>query len=318
MEVIIESRGNIYDISHICSDIEWKTEFNKVSSLKVSIQKVPNLAYFEGDVIKLIDGDRKLFKGYIVSKERDKQQLITVTARDQLKYFRYKDTVVLKNKTATEIIQHICSKYNRVIGVMDNTGFLIENTIEDNKMLLDIITGAIDKTLIATGKLFVFYDDFGALTLRNVDALKTNIIIGDKNLATDFKYKTSIDEDVYNQIKLFRDNKETGKRDVYIVMDSESIKRWGLLQYSEKVNENMPEGKVRAQAENLLKVKNRLKRSLSIDCLGHSGLRAGNSVALMIKELGDISLNQLMIIEGCTHIVKGSHHTMKLNLLYEG
>lgn len=318
MEVIIESRGKVYDISHICSDIEWKTELNKTATLKVDIQKVSNLAYFEGDVIKLTDGDRKLFRGYIFSKERDKTQVITVTAYDQMRYLKNKDTFVFKNKTATDITKHICSQFNLKVGTMENTGHLIESTIEDNKTLLDIIQGALDKTLIATGKLFTLYDDFGALKLNNVNALRTNFIIGDHNLATDFKYKTSIDDDVYNKIKLFRDNKQTGKREVYIVMDSNNIKRWGILQHSDKVNENMPEGKVKQQAENLLKTKNRLKRTLSIECIGHAGLRAGNSVAVFIKGLGDINLNQLMIIESCVHKIKGSHHTMTLNLLYGG
>lgn len=317
MEVLIESREKTFDITHLCSDIEWKTELNKAATLKVSVQKVDGLAFFEGDTVKLIDGDRKLFKGYIFKKDRDKSQIIEVTAYDQMRYLKNKDTFVFKNKTASEIAVHIFKQFELQYSDIQNTPFKIEKLIEDNKTLLDIIQGALDKTLINTGKIYVVYDDFGYLTIKDIDSLKTNLIIGDESLATNFKYTTSIDSDVYNRIKLFKDNKETGKRDVYIVFDSESMSKWGILQYTEKLNENVPEGRANQQAKTLLKVRNRLKRTLSIDCIGDTQLRAGNSVGVFIQELGDISVNQLMIIDSVTHKIKGRHHTMSLNLIYE-
>lgn len=317
MKVIIESRGEVFDISHLCSNIEWKTELNSTSTLKVSIQKVDGLFFFEGDVIKLIDEDRKLFKGYIFKKERDKSQVIEITAYDQIRYLKNKDTFVFKDNTATEVATYIFDKFQLKYKDMENTLFKIEKLRKDNQTLLDIIEEALSMTLINTGKIYVLYDDFGYLTIKNINSLKTNFVIGDESLATNFKYTTSIDDDVYNQVELFKDNKKTGRRDVYRVFDSVNIKKWGLLRYTEKLNENTPEFIAEQQAENLLKLKNRLRRTLSIDCIGHTRLRAGNSVGVFIKDLGDINLNQLMIINSATHKWKGDHHTMDLNLIYE-
>ena len=317
MKIIIESRGKTFDVSHLCSDIEWKTELNKAAVLKVSIQRVDGLSFFEGDTIKLIDEDRNLFKGYIFKKERDKSQIIETTAYDQLRYLKNKDTFIFKNKTASEIATHIFKQFQLKYKDIENTPFKIDKLIEDNKTLLDIIQGALDLTLVNTGRIYVMYDDFGYLGIRNINSLRTNFVIGDESLATNFKYTTSIDSDVYNKIKLFKDNKKTGKRDTYIVYDSESQKKWGILQYTEKLNEKISDGKAKQQAENLLKIKNRLKRTLSVDCIGDTRLRAGNSVGLFIQELGDINLNQLMIINSVTHKWKGIHHTMDLNLIYE-
>ncbi len=210
MELMIESRGKVYDVSHLCSNIEWKTQINQTATLKASIQKV-NFPFFEGDSIMLTDVDRRLFKGYIFTKERDKAQVIDITAYDQMRYLKNKDTFVFKNRTATQMIRHICTQFNLRMGVMEDTKFLIESTIEDNKTLIDIIQGTLDKTLIGTNEIFVFYDDFGKLNLKSFKNLTTNLIIGDYNLVTDFKYKTSIDDDVYNRIKLFRDNKKQVK-----------------------------------------------------------------------------------------------------------
>ncbi|MBU5440286.1 hypothetical protein KQI42_20025 [Tissierella sp. MSJ-40] len=317
MEIIIESRGKTFDISHLCSDVEWKTEINKAATLKVNVQKVDELAFFEGDTIKLTDKDRKLFKGYIFKKERDKNQIIEITAYDQLRYLKNKDTFIFKNKTATEIATHIFKQFQLKYKEVENTSFKIDKLVEDNKTLLDIIQGALDLTLVNTGKIYIMYDDFGHITIKNIDNLRTDLVIGDESLATNFKYTTSIDNDVYNKIKLFKDNKKTGKRDTYIVYDSNNIKKWGILQYTEKLNEKILEGKAKQQAENLLKVRNRLRRTLSIDCIGDIRLRAGNSVGVFIKDLGDISVNQLMIIDSVTHKWKGNHHTMDLNLIYE-
>ncbi len=317
MEIIIESRGKTFDISHLCSDVEWKTEINKAATLKVNVQKVDELAFFEGDTIKLTDKDRKLFKGYIFKKERDKSQVIEITAYDQLRYLKNKDTFKFKNNTATEIATHIFKQFQLKYKDMEDTSFKIEKRIEDNQTLLDIIQGALDLTLVNTGKIYVLYDDFGYITIKNIDNLRTDLVIGDESLATNFKYTTSIDSDVYNQIRLFKDNKKTGKREVYWVLDSNNIKKWGILQYTEVLNEKISEGKAKQQAENLLKIKNRLKRTLSIDCIGDTRLRAGNSVGVFIRDLGDISVNQLMIINSATHKWKGNNHTMDLNLIYE-
>lgn len=318
MEITIESRGNKYDVTHLCPEIEWKTELNKTATFKTGIKKVDGLAFYEGDIITFTDDTNKMFKGYIFGKERDKSQIIDIKAYDQLRYLKNKDTFVFKNKTASDISKHIFNHFNLKYGLIENTRYMIEQTIEDNKTLLDMILGSLDKTLIATGQIFVLSDDFGEISLRNINNLRTNLVIGDESLANDYKYTTSIDDDVYNKIKLFRDNKQTGKRDVYIVMDSNNMKKWGILQYSEKVNENLPEGKVKQQAENLLKTKNRLKRTLSLDCIGDFRVRAGISLGVFIRDLGDINLSQLMVVESATHKIKGGHHTMTLNLLYEG
>ena len=46
-----------------------------------------------------------------------------------------------------------------------------------------------------------------------------------KNETKRYTYEKSIDKDVYNQVKLYRDNEKTGKRDVWIVKDSNNIKK---------------------------------------------------------------------------------------------
>ena len=48
-------------------------------------------------------------------------------------------------------------------------------------------------------------------------------ILIDEETGGDFKYKSTIDSDVYNKIKLTYDNQKSGKREVYIAKDSKNI-----------------------------------------------------------------------------------------------
>lgn len=92
-----------------------------------------------------------------------------------------------------------------------------------------MICEALDRTLIYGGKNYIFYDDFGKLVLRDVEDMPYGFVIGDNSLLTDYSYTRSIDDQTYNKIKLYRDNKDTGKRETFVHQDSGSIRQWGLL-----------------------------------------------------------------------------------------
>ena len=48
----------------------------------------------------------------------------------------------------------------------------------------------------------------------------SDVVIGDKSLLTDYTYKTDIDSQTYNSVKLARPNEETGKADTVVAEDS--------------------------------------------------------------------------------------------------
>lgn len=81
----------------------------------------------------------------------------------------------------------------------------------------------------------VLYDDFGKLTLKSLSSMYVGVpgayLMIDEETGQNFDYTSSIDENTYNKIKLTYDNKDTGKRDVYITQDSSNINKWGILQY---------------------------------------------------------------------------------------
>ena len=107
-------------------------------------------------------------------------------------------------------------------------------------------------TLENKKQMYVMYDDFGKITLKSLEDMKTNILI-DKDTAISYDYSSTIDSNTYNKVKLVFDNDKTKKRDVYIAQSSKNMNKWGVLQLYETLQEG-ENGKAKADA--LLKLYN--------------------------------------------------------------
>jgi hypothetical protein len=265
----------------------------------------------EGQAISLkIDG-KQVFYGYIFTKSRDKEQRITYTCYDQLRYFKNKDTYVYTGLTAGQVIQMICDDFGLSSGNIEDTGYVIAQRIENNKTLFDIVQNALDLTLLNTKTLYCLYDEYGSIKLKNIADMKLPIVI-DSQTGENFDYQSSIDEQTYNTIKLIYDNKDTGKREVYIAKDSQNINNWGILQYFDTLQEGENgEEKV----NQLLEFYSRKSRKLSIkNAWGDVRVKAGTSLIISLK-LGDITVNNFMLCEKVVHKFSNNLHVMDLTLI---
>ena len=133
----------------------------------------------------------------------------------------------------------------------------------------------------------------------------------DEETGQNYDYESSIDEATYNQIKLIYDNEETGQRDVYIAQSSENINAWGILRHYDTLS-NGENGEAKADA--LLKLYNQKTRRLSVkEAFGDTRVRAGSMVGVVL-DLGDVKLQNFMLVENCKHVFRLDEHTMDLNL----
>lgn len=142
-----------------------------------------------------------------------------------------------------------------------------------------------------------------------------DVVIGEKSLLTDYTYRTDIDQQTYNSVKLARPNETTGRADVYIAQDSDTIARWGLLQLYQTVDGDANDAQLQAQAKASLAYYNRRMRTLKVSSLGVPGLRAGQMVLTRIPGLGDVDLDQYVLLEKVTHTFEGGVHTMEFETL---
>lgn len=296
--------------------IEWTTQRSGTpGKLTFKVLKDDIMNFTEGSAIRLKDGDDKIFYGFIFTQSRQKDQIITITAYDQLRYLQNKDTKIYEGKTATQLIRMLGADYTLNIGTMENTGYVITSRVEENTSLFDMIGNALDLTLANTGKMFVLYDDFGKLTLKSLDNMRVGsgdtFLMIDEESGEDFEYKSSIDSDTYNKIKLTYDNEDTGTREIYIAQSGANINKWGMLQYFDTLQKG-ENGQAKADA--LLKLYNKKTRNLKLtNVFGDNRVRAGSLIVVNLS-LGDVTVKNFMLVEKCTHTYKESEHWMDLTL----
>ena len=312
-EVLIQNGSTVYQPSIVGTVQVTSERLLTPSKLTLDVYADENLKVEEGNKVQLKVDGVPVFLGFIFTMKYDKDK-ISITAYDQLRYLKNKDTKSYSNKRADELIDMLATEYNLTCGKLSNTGYKIASRVEDNTSLLDMIQNAIDLTTQATGNLYIMYDDFGKITLSGLEDLIVPILI-DEETASSVSYKSSIDSSTYNKIKLIYEDSKTKAREVYIAQDSASMGEWGTLQYFEKIKNNV-NGK--AMADALLKLYNKKSRSLSISgAFGDTRVRGGSLIAVQLN-LGDVKLQNLMLVDKCTHKFSNDEHLMDLTLSGRG
>lgn len=314
--LISDPSGNKLYMPVVEEGIEWSTERRSTpGKLTFKIINDGIIDFEEGSRVRLKVDGKEVFYGFVFTKRRDKNQIISVTAYDQLRYLNNKDTYVYENKTVAEFIQMIATDFNLKTGTLEDTKFKIASRVEDNTSLFDMIENALDLTLQNTKEMFVMFDEFGKITLKNISSMRVGgesaYLLIDEETGENFEYSSSIDSDVYNKIKLSYDNEDTGKRDIYIAQDGTHMNEWGVLQYFDTLSKG-ENGQAKADA--LLKLYNKKSRNLKItNAIGDTRVRAGSLVVVSLA-LGDVNLKNFMLVEKVRHTFKLDQHVMDLTL----
>lgn len=324
-EFLIESKadGQIYDVSQLVESVRYRTFIREqAGKFEFDLLKDDVISYSEGDKVRFQvkpDGEPDfvpIFFGYVFSKEKNRWGLIKTTCYDQLRYLKAHESYVFTGVTATQVIKKIADDFQLKVGTLADTGYTITSTIvQQNKALLDIIYYGLQQTQLNTGKLYNFYDDFGSLTLTEAKDMYVDVILGVESLVTDYNYKTDIDADTYNKIKLVKPNRKTGKGDVYIAQDTNTQKNWGILQKYDVVDENLNDAQIQEKAKNSLAYYNRALKTLKLEnCLGVPGLRAGHMVTVDIPDIDDLSSSKRLLLDSVEHTFSSSKHTMNCGM----
>ena len=209
-EVIIQNKNGQLQSPVIEGDIVWETSRrDSASSLTFTVVKDETLNFHEGNPVSFRFNGANVFYGYVFKKSRSDNRLIKVTAYDQLRYFKNKDTISYTNKTYADVLKMLAADYGLKVGTVTDTKYKIPQRIEEGTLFRYARQCQSDLTIINTGKVYVLYDDFGKLCLKPYESLLLPLYI-DEDTAQGYSYTSSIDSDVYNRIKLAWDNDETG------------------------------------------------------------------------------------------------------------
>jgi hypothetical protein len=309
VHLYIQNNQTVYE-PVVQGSITWETQ-RKGHPGKCSFTIIPDdkLKIEEGNAIRFDVAGKTVFFGFIFERSWNSDGQMKVTAYDQLRYLKNTDSYNYSNLSTGEVILMIARDYKLQTGTLIETGHKLSRNRQD-KTLFDIILDSLDLTLIHTGKMYVLYDDAGKLALNDVENMKLNIMI-DGSTAQDYDYKISIDSDTYNQIKVYYDNNETKKRDIYMVKDTGTINKWGILQKDESIEKGV---NGQAVAERYLSLYNRPSRSLSIKgAFGDIRVRAGCLIPVFL-DIKEMELKNYLLVESVIHKIDEGIHTMDLTL----
>lgn len=290
--------------------VTWETE-RRGSPGKLTFKCLfdENNLFEEGDLVTVKYKGQKVFYGFIFTISRDRDKILSVTAYDQLRYLKNRDVYEYRNKKASEVITMLANDFKLNLGYIEDTKFIIPKRLEDGVSLFDIILTALGITLQNTKKMYILYDDFGKLTLKDVENMKIDFTV-DATVSENFSYKSSI-ENSANTVKIVKSDSKAGKREIYIAKDTPNINRWGVLQHYDTLGEK-ENGKMKADA--LLKLYNRKFKTLTIkNVFGDVRVRAGVSIVVTL-DLGDIKVSNYMLVEKVKHTFNNQEHLMDLTV----
>ena len=317
-ELLIANKrsGKIWDVVNCTQTASWTT--NRTGSpgtFKFTLNKCADIAFLEGDVVRFsVDGELQ-FYGWVFTKVKNRWDEIEVTCYDRLRYLKANASYAFYDYKVGDMITQIAADFQLDVGAVADTGYAIPSFIKEDETVLDMIGEAVQQTLLNTGKIYVFYDDGNGLALTEAADMISPVIIGERSLLTEYEYKTDIDEQTYNSVKLARPNEQTGRADVVIAEDSSNIGQWGLLQLYQTVDGNVNDAQMKAQAQASLAYYNRRMRTVKVNSLGVPGLRAGQMVLMKVPGLGDINLDQYVLLEQVTHTWENDVHTMEFETM---
>lgn len=313
-ELIISSGEKAFSPA-VVDGIEWTTSRSGAAGkLTFSIIRNGEMLPDEGNKVTLKVDGCDVFCGYIFALDWNKEGIISVVAFDQLRYFKNKETYIYSGRTAESVLKMIVADFGMQTGEIADTGYVIPSRVEDNKQLFDIIGNAIDLTYQNTGRLYVMYDDFGKIALKDTaDMIVKNgndYLFFDENSAEDYEFSSDINN-TFNKIKLVRENKKAANREVFCESDDDNIRKWGTLQYYAKLSAD-ENGKAKAQS--LLKLYNSKSRSLKLkNAVGDVRVRGGCMVGVSL-EMSGIKTKEFMLVESVSHTFRNNEHLMIMDL----
>lgn len=319
VKLLLQHGGKIYEPIPE-GEIEWYASImGKAGRLKCRVIRDGIVNFVEGDKMTLLVEGEVVFSGFVMTKERTSEQIISVTAYDQMVYLtRNKATYVFLNKGAKEILQTVAADYGLQTGEVADSGWKIPQRIEEGETLMDILLSALEICGQAAGKEYFLFDRAGRLTVRERGEMRTDAVLKYDGGISEYTYKTDISQDTYNAVRLYHAGRKETERKAYHTENTEKIQKWGRLQYYKRVPYTMNQAQLKETAENILKKKCHVDKRLTIENInGDKMLFAGNSIWLEIPDLAEISLKGEALIEGCTHYFADGEHRMEMEIRIE-
>lgn len=296
LRIYIKSALKVYE-AVTCGEVRIDREEFCAAKCTFTVLKDGIISFNQGDAVSVKYDGEGIFYGFVFSKKRGKEGIISVTAYDQMRYLKNRRTYTRAAMRLDEIVSKIASDNALRIGSVERSGVILPAMAAESVSLLDVIRRAAKDTQSLGGGRFILYDDCGYLKLAKEQSLETDILIN-PSLAENFIYTDSIDKDVYNYAEVYSDKKRYNLRSLYTASDGENMAKWGTLIISKKASDPL---NMASEAKALLDEYNRVNREIVIKSVkGRSALRGGSTVSVSLT-MGDLYLNGKMRVTRAIH-----------------
>ena len=317
MSLIIIKGEQGYDVTQLVEQAKWKGRKGS-SSRTLDVTLIDDDGYKHArsgiDVeqghqcIFSYDGV-ELFRGIIMSQTQTQAKKLQFTAYDNGIYLaNNKDTFCYENKTASEIFQDCCARFNLPVGEVAKCSYKIPELTKSKTTAFDAIADALSLDFDATGIRHYVASDKGKLNLltRRENILQWVIEV-DQNL-TSYSYSRSI-EDIKTRVKMVSKEGTT----VAEKSNAELEKRIGIFQEFDQPDESLTAAQVNDLIASIMEEKGTPQRTLSVEAVGIAEVISGIGVYIIIPEL---EISRTFYVDEDTHTFKDNEHTMSLKLNY--
>jgi hypothetical protein len=265
----------------------------------------------EGDTVIFKWKGKELFRGTVFKSSRNKSGVLSFVAYDMLQYLlANKDVYVFSNKRADQIIKRIANDFEIPYAGIVNTGHVMKSQVFANETTLyDMSLKALIDTEKATNRKYYIYSKAGKLRLDEVVSHGSIWVLESGVNIEEYDYTTSI-EDTATRVKLV-----AGEEDNPIsatVTDSKGKSKFGILQYFEKITDDVNKAQLTNMANKKLAKKKGIQRTLNVDALGIPDLVSNMPVRVIEREIG---VNKTYYVDSDNHTFQGNSHKMTLNLI---
>ena len=317
MSLIIIKGEQGYDVTQLVEQAKWKGRKGS-SSRTLDVTLIDDDGYKHArsgiDVeqghqcIFSYDGV-ELFRGIIMSQTQTQAKKLQFTAYDNGIYLaNNKDTFCYENKTASEIFQDCCARFNLPVGEVAKCSYKIPELTKSKTTAFDAIADALSLDFDATGIRHYVASDKGKLNLltRRENILQWVIEVG-QNL-TSYSYSRSI-EDIKTRVKMVSKEGTT----VAEKSNAELEKRIGIFQEIDQPDESLTTAQVNDLIESIMEEKGTPERTLTVEAMGIAEVISGIGVYIIIPEL---EISRTFYVDEDTHTFEDNKHTMSLKLNY--
>lgn len=265
----------------------------------------------EGDTVLFKWKGKELFRGTVFARTPDEHTL-AFSAYDMLQYLvKNQDVYVFSNQRADQMIRRIANDFQIPTTSIANTGHTIKSlVIKNDTSLYDIILKALKQTKSQTGRNYQLYSEKGKLGLRawpdpsEVWVLETGVNI------TGYQYSTSINDTATRVVLRRQKDNKTYKASA---KDSSGLNKYGVLQYTETVTDEINQAQLQQRADVRLAEKKGVKKELkNIQAVGIPEVQSGLPVYISIPEAG---IKKTYWVDTDRHEFKGTKHTMTIDVV---